>query len=554
MNESELKQILDILINLPTETEWVEFKEASNNYDFNKLGSYFSALSNEANLKNQKCGWLIFGVKDKPRKIVGTKYRENQVDLNNLKHEVAKHTSNRITFEDIHELTTPQGRVVMFQIPPAINSVPTSWKGHFYGRDGESLGALNLQEIEWIRSQGIQEDWSAKTCEHASFDDLDGSALLFARNQFKQKSPDLSNEIDDWDDPTFLNKAKVTISGEITNAALLLLGKPEVASFLSPSIAQITWILKDQNNIEQDYAHFGLPFILTVDQLFDKIRNLTIRELPSGTLFPKEIKQYDPWVIRETLHNCIAHQDYKQASRINVVEEPSMLTFTNVGQFLPGSVEEMIKSNAPPEKYRNPFLSHAMVNLNMIDTIGSGIRRMFNLQRERFFPLPDYQLNDKNKVIVRIFGKVLDEKYTNLLIKKSDLDLSTVIALDKVQKQQPLEEEEFKKLKSQKLIEGRRPNIFVSAKIAAITGDKATYIKHRAFDKEHYKNLVKSYLQQFDEAKRSDLDTLLLDKISETRTTKQKKDFVTNLLQEMKNEGIICVNGTTRWATWSLSK
>ena len=554
MNESELRQLLDQLIELPSETEWVEFKEASDGFDFKKLGKYFSALSNEANLKGKQHGWLIFGIKDKPRKIVGTKYRMNPVDLNSLKHEVAKHTANKITFEDIYELTTPQGRVVMFQIPPAIISVPTSWQGHYYGRDGESLGALNLHELEWIRSQGIQEDWSAKICDNATFDDLDPSALLFARNQFKQKSPDLSDEIDDWDDPTFLNKAKVTISGEITNAAVLLLGKPEVASYLSPSIAQITWILKDQDNIEQDYAHFGLPFILTVDQLFEKIRNLTIRELPSGTLFPKEIKQYDPWVIRETLHNCIAHQDYKQASRINVVEEPSMLTFTNVGQFLPGSVEEMIKSNAPPEKYRNPFLSHAMVNLNMIDTIGSGIRRMFNLQRERFFPLPDYQLNDSNKVTVRIFGKVIDEKYTNLLIKKSDLELLTVIALDKVQKQQPLEEDEFKNLKSQKLIEGRRPNIFVSAKIAAITGDKATYIKHRAFDKEHYKNLVVSYLQQFDEAKRSDLDTLLLDKISETRTLKQKKDFVTNLLQEMKNEGTICVNGITRWATWSLSK
>ncbi len=237
-----------------------------------------------------------------------------------------------------------------------------------------------------------------------------------------------------------------------------------------------------------------------------------------------------------------------------MVEETESLLFTNVGHFIPKSVEEVILRDAPPEQYRNPFLAQAMVNLNMIDTIGSGIKRMFTVQRQRFFPMPDYDLSDPQRVRVRLIGKVLDENYTRMLIEKSDLGLMDVIALDKVQKKRALEEEEFKRLKSLKLVEGRRPNLFVSANVAAVTGKKADYIKHRAFDKDHYKKMVHSYLEEFGEAKREDLDKLLLDKISDALTPEQKKNFVTNLLQEMKNDGTVHPEGTTRWAKWLLTK
>ena len=116
---------------------------------------------------------------------------------------------------------------------------------------------------------------------------------------------------------------------------------------------------------------------------------------------------------------------------------------------------------------------------------------------------------------VRLTGQVLDENYTRLLLSQTELDLMDVIALDKVQKKRPIEEESFKRLKSRKLIEGRRPNLFVSAKIAAATGDRAAYIQNRAFDKQHYKDMVVAYLERFGEATRADLDELLLEKLSD---------------------------------------
>ena len=71
----------------------IEFKKAKNDFSFEELGKYFSALSNEANLHNVECAWLVFGVEDKKHKVVGTNYRLDDKSLNNLKEEIAKHTT-----------------------------------------------------------------------------------------------------------------------------------------------------------------------------------------------------------------------------------------------------------------------------------------------------------------------------------------------------------------------------------------------------------------------------------------------------------------------------
>lgn len=554
MTQEELKKLLDELRALPSETEWLEFKESKDDYDFNKLGKYFSAISNEANLKGKLCGWLIFGIEDKTRKVIGTRYRHLRNNLDSLKSEIANKTTNRITFMEIHEPHLPEGRVVMFQIPAAPKGIPIAWEGHYYGRDGQSTGALNIQEIEQIRNQIKDYDWSAQICEGASIQDLDPNAIIKAREKYKEKFPQKVQEVDKWDDITFLNKSKITIQDKITRTAIILLGKEESEHFLSPSIAKISWILKDENDLEKDYEHFGPPFLINSDAVYSKIRNLKYRYLLKNTLFPTEITQYEPYVIREALHNCIAHQDYGLKGRITVVEKPDELLFMNLGSFIPGSVEKVIEQDAPQEYYRNQFLVNAMVNLNMIDTIGSGIKKMFILQRNRYFPMPDYDLGKPDKVKVRIIGKVLDENYTRMLINNTSLDLETVIYLDKVQKKEKLTRDEFKILKTKKLVEGRYPTLFVSAKIAAVTGDKASYIKNRAFDDEHYKKMILEFIKKYGNASRPDIDKLLIDNLSKVLDEKQKRNKIKNLLYEMsKKDKTIKNMGSDKKSNWVLA-
>lgn len=538
--------IIHKLLSISSETEVLEFKEAKNNYDFDKIGKYFSALSNEANLSNSNEAWLIFGVNDK-RNIIGTQFRLKFADLQNLKAEVANHTTNRITFIDIHEVITDSGRVIMFQIPPAPNGLPIAWKGHYYGRDGEELQPLNLEEIDRIRRKGTFVDWSARLCPTANVSDLDHLAIEKARSQFKVKHPHLVQQIDNWDDITFLNKAKLAINGNLTNASILLLGKAESEHFISPAQAKISWILKDKDNLELDYQHFSCPFLLNVEAVYSKIRNLKYRYIRDGSLFPEEIEQYDPYIIREALNNCIAHQDYTLAGRINVVEnDAGTLVFSNAGSFIPGSVENVIEQDAPQEQYRNPFLANAMVNLNMIDTIGSGIKRIFTIQKRRFFPMPDYSINN-NRVIVTITGKVLDIAYAKLLAINPTLSLFDIILLDKVQKKKELTNEEIAYLRAKGFIEGRKPNVYISSNIAHETAQQTDYMRQRGIDNEYCRKMIVDYLTKFKTGTREDFESIILDKLPDVLNETQKKNKIRNVLQSLKNQNIIVLTNQKNW-------
>jgi ATP-dependent DNA helicase RecG len=533
MTKIELTEKLEELQRLPHETEWLEFKEAKNDFSFKEIGQYFSALCNEANLKQVPCAWLIFGIQDKNHKIVGTNYRNHRPSLDGLKHEIAHKTTNNITFIEIHELHYSEHRIILFQIPAAPRGIPIAWEGHWYGRDGESIGPLGLNELESIRKQFQCDDWSSGICEKATLDDLDQEAIIRAREYFAIKMPYRAKEIIQWSDIVFLNKARITIQNKITKTAILLLGREESEHFLTPGIGKISWLLKDENNQEKDYQHFGPPFLLNVEKVYSKIRNLNYRYLLDNTLFPTEVLTYEPYVIREALNNFIAHQDYTLRGRIQIVESPDNLLFTNLGSFLPGTVDAVMQQDAPQEFYRNHFLAQAMVNLNLIDTQGGGIKRMFSLQMHRYFPLPDYDLTEANKVKVRIAGKVIDENYTRLLKSKTDLDLQTVILLDRVQKKKGISLEDAQRLKKEKLIEGRYPSVFLAATIAAATGKRAEYIRNRPFDNEHYKKMVLEYLKKFGTATKSDIENLLMEKLSDALTSLQKKNKIRNMLHLM---------------------
>jgi ATP-dependent DNA helicase RecG len=555
MNTAELNAQLDALLALPVENEWVEFKEARDNFDLRELGKYFSALANEANLHGQPCGWLVFGVRDKHHKIVGTHFRPTPASLQSLKQEVAEALSPGITFIDIHEIHRPEGRVLLFQIPAAPRGVPVAARGHYYGRNGESLVGLSLEKLDRIRHQLRREDWSAVTVPQASLADLDPDALALGRAKYRDKhaeNPRLLAEEAGWDDAHFLSKLKVRVGGELTRAALLLFGRDETSALL-PTTPKISWILKDANGNDLDYRHFGLPLVLLPDALFARVRNLTVRYIPPGTLFPTEVPQYDTWVIREALHNAIAHQDYAMGGMVRVVEKPGELIFSNLGNFIPQSVEAVIEEDVPPEEYRNRCLADAMVQMQLIDTIGSGIRRMFITQRNRFFPLPDYLIDrEKQRVEARIPGRLIDERYTFALIQHPGLSLHEVILLDRVQKKAEITAEEAKLLKRSHLIEGRAPNYFVSAEVAKAIGEQAQYTRNKGLDKAFYKQLVLSHLKDYPKASRQSIDDLLLSKLPEVLDEKQKLNRVKNLLAEMGREGVILAEGRGPTACWSL--
>ena len=148
------QQLLDMLAEMlrHPENEVVEFKEARTNYHFNDVGGYFSALSNEANLRNMQAGWLVFGVTNS-RMVVGSVYRDNEASLQSLKKEIRDHTNQKLTFIEIYVIHVNGLRVVMFEIPPAIPGIPTTWNDMAYARAGESLCPLPMNKQDLIRHQ-----------------------------------------------------------------------------------------------------------------------------------------------------------------------------------------------------------------------------------------------------------------------------------------------------------------------------------------------------------------------------------------------------------------
>jgi ATP-dependent DNA helicase RecG len=545
--ESLLRQFLT----QETETEILEFKEAKTQYDKDKLGKYFSALSNEANLKNRPKAWLILGVNDKKR-VVGSEISDKQI--NAYKKEVSDHTSPNMTFREIHKVQIDGKWVLLCDIPAASKGIPVSWKRVYYGRDGESLGVLSLEEIDRIREQSNSFDWSAQIIEKATLEDLSPEAIEVAKQKYAEKNPHLMEEILKWDTLTFLNKAKIGIQGKITNAAILLLGKPESEHFITPATAKISWILKDKDGLEKDYQHFTCPLILSVQSVYSKIRNLNYRYLQEGSIFPEEVSQFDPYIIREALNNCVAHQDYTLAGKINVVErEDGILIFSNSGSFIPGTVEKVVESDSPETKYRNPFLANAMVDLKMIDTIGSGIKKMFLIQKDKYFPLPDYDFSDQ-KVTVKITGKVSDLNYARRLAQMPGLSLHEIMLLDKVSKGKPLKKQEIQQLKAKKLVEGRKPNLHISAIVASATDERGDYIKLKGFKDDYYKNLILEYLDKYGKAEKKDIDKLLFDLLPNVLNERQKNNKIRNLMNALsKRENLIENNGTNRKPVWTKS-
>lgn len=547
---TELEVLLQSLID-DWESEVVEFKQGGAGFSTHDIGKYFSALANEANLREVACAWLVFGVNDKTRKVEGSAYRPDSNNLHSLKQQIGNDTEPSVTLREIYELDTAGGRVILFQIPAAPRGLPIAWKGHFYAREGECLAALGMDKQDEIRNQSKSSDWSAQIVQDAFIDDLDPQALLLARQRFAEKYANRFSpqEVNAWTDAAFLDRAKVTISGQITRACLLLLGKAESSHYLLPHPAQMTWKLE---GAERAYQHFGPPFLLNTTQLYQRIRNIQVQVLPDNELLRREVSKYDQKILLEALHNCIAHQDYQNNARIVVIEREDCLIFESVGSFYEGSPQDYALGDKTAKSYRNTWLTQAMAELNMIDTMGYGIHDMFEGQRRRYFPLPDYDLSQADQVKVTLYGRIIDAAYSRLLIQKTELSLAEIMGLDRVQKGLTLDAELLKRLRKSKLIEGRKNNLHVAAGIAEATASKADYIKKRSFDDAHYEKLIREYLQKFGRASRKEIDELLLDKLSDALDEKQKLTKINNLLTKLRKDGVIHNTASKRAPAWAL--
>ncbi|MDO8774531.1 MAG: putative DNA binding domain-containing protein [Burkholderiaceae bacterium] len=512
--------------------EWVSLKSNISGRKGEDLVSYVSALS------NMNGGCIVIGVQDKTLAVTGIQDLADYTP-ENIVHRVLGKTPGLPSVGLHVEVlqTSDTGAIVwLVHVPRHAPRQPVQAHDKAWQRDGDSLVELRPDRLRGILTELIAgQDWSAEIVPGATVADLDPAAIAKAREKFaaKHQQERWAAEITDWSTEEFLDKAKITRHGRITRTALLLLGTPQSVGLLPHSTAEITWKVPD----ERIAKHFGPPFLLTTTEVAQHIRNPNIKLFPATELLAIELPRYDIKVILEGLHNCLAHQDYEQAGRIVVLETVGRLRLSNLGGFVDGKPEDYFTGERTPSVYRNPWLAVAMNNIGMIDKGGYGIRDMVTSQRKRYLPLPDYEGSTPTETLFNIYGQQIDENYSRMLMERSDLPLEQVIWLDRVQKKLKIANDQATLLRRAQLIEGRKPNFFVSAVVAKVTNTQNQYVLNKGFDDDHYKRTILKRLK-LGPATGDQLRQLVLDKLPAVLSAKEKETKVKNLRTALRLRGL----------------
>ena len=511
---------------------WRSLKHHLNGRAGEDVVSYVSALA------NMEGGTLVLGVADGSLQPVGMDVHDLTPDK--LKFRLSQHCVNlpaeKLEIDECIAADT-HARVWLLRIPKHALRQPVLAHGKAWQRVGESLTELREDRRHAILAELMaSQDWSAHTVAGATVADLDPAAIAKARAKYTEKHQNerWAGETADWSVEQFLAKARMTTHGQLNRAALLLLGRAECVDWLSPQPAEILWKVP----AERIALPFGPPFVLTTTEVGQRIRNPNIKLFPETELLAVELPRYDAQVILEGLHNCIAHQDYEQAGRVVVEEWQGHLRLTNLGGFVDGRPEDYFEGRRTPEKYRNYRLVEAMRLIGMIDRGGFGIRDMVATQRKRYLPLPDYEGSSANQTVFHIYGQTIDKNYSQLLMERSDLPLEQVVWLDRVQKKHRIADDQAATLRRAKLIEGRKPNFFVSAHVADATNMRAQYTRNKGLTDHYYKTLILQHIQKFRSASAAELRTLLLDKLPDSLTPQQKLVKIKNLLAALRASGL----------------
>lgn len=485
MTEKELQTYL--LKRFPKEDsgcDWKEMKNLKNSFANDPHKDVISYLSGISNMEG---GHLVIGVKDGTLDIVGTDLSKFNFDSTSVIYKMIEMCPNLpsegLFVEEF--VTSDTGKTVwIINIPKHLPRRPVLAHKKKWQRIGDSLVELTAERENVILNEEIVHyDWSAEVVEDADYDDLDEEAIKKALEGYCERYPKRAQEACNWSIETFLDKAKVTKNGKITRTALL----------------------------------------------------------------PSPVPKYDQRSLLEALHNCIMHQDYTKKERIVVTETADSVRFQNAGSFYEGCYSDYIEGEKTPTRYRNEFLKTAMLNLNMVDSQGFGIHDMYEHQRNRFLPMPDYESSTDTHVVLVIPGQVLNVEYSTVLMEHSNLDLTTVFLLDRVQRNKPISKEARTKLRELNLIEGRHPHIIISRKVAQLTDMEAEYSDLKGFDDDYYRDLILKSISDHKKLRRSKIDKLLYGKLPAALDDRQKKNHIDYLLKSLRKAGKIHVGDNKNW-------
>lgn len=409
MSTDYLIPLLEDLIALPHETEWVEFKE--NNSKPEHIGQYISAISNSATLQEKPKGYIVWGIEDKTHKVVGTSFmpRLEKVGNQELENWLSTQLSPRIDFR-IREFQYQDKSIVIFEIPCATHT-PVKFKSVEYIRIGSYQKKLgDYPEKERLLWQGFsstlfeQEIALENLAKEDVLNSLDYSQYFELMNL--EVPSDSDSIIQRLQEEKLVNKK----SGElydVTNLGGILFAK-NISVFKTLSRKAVRVIIykgKDRlTTIKEIQGQKG--YAAGFKGLISYINS----QLPQNEVISKALRKTTPMypeiAVRELVANAIIHQNFDIRGAGPMVEIFSdRIEITNPGKPL---IEPMRFIDQPPRS-RNEDLAAFMRRINICEERGSGIDKVVYSAEVYQLPAPSFRVIEDNTQAVLFSYKELKD-------------------------------------------------------------------------------------------------------------------------------------------------
>lgn len=516
------------------EDEHLEFKEAKSNFDSGKLAKYCAALSNEGG------GRVIFGVTNqRPRRVVGTRAFE---DLERTKAGLVERLRLRINAE---EIVHPEGRVVVFHVPPRPIGMAIHIDGAYWMRAGEDLVPMTPDMLKWIFDEAGP-DFSAGICQGASVADLEPAAIEAMRAMWCRKSG--NKNLDTLPPDQLLADAELVVDGAVTYAALVLLGTEQVLRrFLPQAEVIFEYRPNERPGPAQQRKEYRRGFFLFHDDLWNTIelRN-EVQHFRSG-LIVLDIRTFSEIVVREAVLNAISHRDYRLAGSIFVRQYPRRLEIVSPGGFPAGITLENILWRQSP---RNRRIAEVLQKCGLIERSGQGVNLMFEEAIKESKPAPDFSDTDEHQVAVAVRGEVQDPQFLQFLEKLgkerlASFQIQDLLVLDAVNRGETVAEglkDRLPTLVEEGVIERvGRNRYMLSRKFYSFVAKPGVYTRKRGLDRNTNKALLLQHIRDNNGCQLQEMLQVL---------PALPYDQVRRLLRELKAEGQIHNIGRTRAGRW----
>ncbi|OGU71759.1 MAG: transcriptional regulator [Ignavibacteria bacterium RBG_16_34_14] len=521
------------------EKEHLEFKEAKQQYDLERLKKYCNAIANECG------GHLILGVDDNfPHNVVGTNAFQNPLSL---KKDLLDLLKLRI---DIEEFFYIGKRILIFEIPSRPIGLPLQYKGASYMRVGESLEPMTPEQLKRIFDEA-QPDFSAEICNAATISDLDEIAVAELRHLWSSKSR--NPQILTLPVEQLFSDAELLVDGKLNYAALILLGKKESLGKLLPNAEIVFEYRSIESSIQaQQRYDYRIGFLSIHNKLWDQINLRNDVEHIQEGLFIRDIPNFNEEVIREGLLNAVCHRDYNLQSSVFIRQYPALLEIESPGGFPAGiTLDNIIYKQYP----RNRRIAEVFQKCGLVERSGQGVDKMFRLSIEEAKPRPDYSKSDAFSVILKIIGEIQDIKFLKFLEKvssekKIEWTTQDLLIFDDIRqgKTPPAEfQNSIIRMSDQGIIEkfgrGRGVKFILSKRFYTFLGEKGIYTRKKGLDTETKKVLIIKHLENHGKGTMEELEQIF---------PSLSRHQIFNLLRLLKKENKIQFKGSPKKGAWIL--